>query len=148
MDVSVLDFLLGGLADIDNFDIECEVDPGEGVVGVNNNGIALDFLDFGNAGAVGGLRLEAHTGFQVGIFGELASLGLGDELGIVLPVAIGGGYFGGKFVPAFLALEFFFEAGNDIAMTVKVGEGIASLAGIEHLSFRRSEGVMHGDDAV
>lgn len=128
MRVPVVEFFPGSLADIDNFDIESEVDPGEGVIGIDDDSVSFDFLDFGDACPVWGLCLEAHAGLEVGIFGELAAFCLGNEFRVVFSVAIGGGNFGSQFLALFLSFELLFESGYDISMTVQVGEGVPSLA--------------------
>lgn len=148
MDVAMFHFLGGGFADLNHLDIELQVDAGEGVVGIDGDGIAVDGGDDGDLWAGLRLGLEAHARFEFDIVGELGAGGFDDAFRVVIAVGFGGGDLGGGGGPGGEAFELFFETGDDIAVAVEVGQGIAALGGIKDFSFGIAKGVMHGYDAV
>lgn len=148
VDVAVFLFLGGGFADLNHLDIELEVDAGEGVIGVDGDGIAIDGGDDGDLRAGLRLGLEAHAWFEFDIVGELGAGGFDDAFRVVIAVGFGGGDLGGGSGPGGQAFELFFETGDDIAVAVEVGQRIAAFGGIEDFSLGIAKSVMHGDDAV
>ena len=148
MHVPVVDFVGLGLADGGDFDSELEVDPGQRVVGIDGDVISHDGGDLSHAGTVGGVRLEAHARLQVHALRELGAGRLDDQIGIMFPVGLGGRDLGDQLVPGDLSFQLLFQTGNDIAVTVQVGEGVPAFTGIEDLSLGIGQGVMHRDDVV
>ena len=123
MDVTVINLLLGGLTDINDFDIELEVDPGKGVVGIDGDLVAVDRGDLGDTRAAWGLGLKAHSGFEFDILGKLAAGGINNEVLTPFTVALDSGDIGGEALAGGLALKLFFETGDDVSVSVEVGQG-------------------------
>ncbi len=138
VDMPVAQFLGLGGPDIGDFDVELEVDPGQGVVGIDGNGIALDLGDLGHARTLWGLGLELHARLQVNTFRELGALGLDDQLRIVLAIGFAGRNLCHQLVADDLSFQLFLESGDDIAMPMQVGEGLLALAGVDDFPIGRS----------
>lgn len=148
VDMTVFNFVLGSLSDEDNLDIEGEVNSGEGVVGIDGNIVSINGGDGGDGGAGLGLCLKLHSGDEFGVFGELGPGGLNNEFRIVFTVGLCGGDIGDEGITCGLAFELFFQAADDISVSVEVGEGVPTFAGIDDVTLGIRQFVMHGDDGV
>jgi hypothetical protein len=134
VDVAVLELFGGGVADVLDGDVELEGDAGEGVVGVDGDLVVVHSRDGDDAAAVGGLGGELHAGLDVGDALEAVAGDALDELRVALAVALVGLDGDLDLIAGALAFEGGFEAGDDVAGAVEVGEGLAALGGVEDVA--------------
>ncbi len=148
VDVAVGEFFLGGLADVFDVDVEGEGEAGEGVVGVDGDGFAVDFGDGvdGGVAVVFGAELVSD-----GEGGDALEGVFGDDLDEFI-VAGAVGFFGGDgdfdVVVGGFSFECFFETDDEVAAAVEVGEGLFSDGGVDDVSIGAGEGVIDHDDGI
>lgn len=148
--VTVLEFFIGGVADVADGDVEVEGLAGEGVVGVDGDAVGVHLDDGDDAGLAVGFGAELHAGLGLGDAGALEG-GAGDfldELLLAGAVTFLGGNGDLEVVAGGFAFEVTFEAGDDVGIAVEVGEGLAAFGGIYDLTFVALERVVDGDNLV
>lgn len=149
VDVAVGEFFLGGFADVFDGDVEGERDAGEGVVGVDGDGVAIDLGDGDDGhGALWGLGAELHAGLDVGYALEGGARDGLDEGFVAFAVGVFGGDGDFELVAGGFSFEGFFEAGDEVAGAVEVGEWLLADGGIDDVSIGAGEGVIDGDDGI
>src|SRR5690348_2116104 len=145
VDVAVLEFFGGGVADVYHFDIEVQRLAGQGVVAVHSYVVALHVNDTDHVRAPVGFGAELHAGGDVDVAEAVARHVLDERLiSNAVPVLRGDADvegFAGR-----LAFESALEAGDDAADAVEIGERGLTFGGIQHGAAGVGQGVINRDD--
>src|SRR5690606_18283238 len=140
--VTVRQLLGGGVAHVDHVDVEVQRLAGQRVVAVDRDLAILDLGDGDDLYARRGLGLETHPGLD--LFDALEHFQrhfLGQRL---VPLAVGfrGRYPHRHLFTRLLAFQRLFQAWDDVAGAMEIGERSAALGGIEDTAPIVSEGVV------
>lgn len=149
VDVAVGEFFGRGGTDVADGDVEGQGFSGEGMVGVDGDGVTFDGDDHDVVGPVLAGGLEAHAGFDVGPGGEDGALDLTQAAFVAEAVGFDGRDSNGQLLAGRLAFEGFFEPGNNTAVTVDVGHGLpAFLRAIEGFGAAIADFVVEENNVV
>lgn len=144
----MLELFRFGVADVGYFNIKCQVDTCQRVIGVNSDVVTDDCSNLGHPRSLRGLCLELHAGLQVHSLGELGALCLDNQVGILFTICFRSRDIGHKLVADGLAGKLIFQSGDDVAMPVEIGEGLSSFTRVKNFTAWRSQCVVHGDDVI
>src|SRR5574340_829505 len=146
--VAVLQLLGRGGADVAPGYVEVEGLPGQRVVQVDHDGVALHLADDeGHGLAVLALRGELQPGPRLEASRERLARDLLQAAGVAIPVALGRRHHHLLRGPRLEPLEGGLEARDDLIRAVQVRERVARLGRVHHLPVAEVQRVVDGDDA-
>ena len=148
MGVAMAQFLAARFANFLDGDIEMQRDAGQGMIGVDGDifRIHTHYRDHARPTFTHGLKLHTHLNILIGI--ELRTRKLLHQTLVSGAIGIFRGDHGVDLIARRLAFQRRFQAGNDIACAMDIGEGASAMRTVQLRTLCIGEGVIYGDDLV
>ena len=123
MDVTMSDFFLAGVTDVDDLDLEIQALTGQRVVAVDGDFVAVQIANGDDLHlAVRSGCVELHTYFQLVDAFEHAAAQRADQFGSVFAVGIFRFYGNRQFVTDGFAFQSLFQARNNVTCALQVDQ--------------------------
>ncbi len=146
VDVTVLFFFGGCVADFDDFHLELQRLTGKRVVAVDRDGLIIRFDHSHHSRTVRRLRLELSTDGNVNSVREIGSGNWLDQAWVVFAVAVLRSHFHCQFRTGFLPGQRLFQTRNNVPCPVQIGQRLPSFGRVENLAFFVGQGVINTDN--
>jgi hypothetical protein len=147
-ETAVLDFLVRGLTNVRDLDLEVQGLAGERMVGIDGHLITADRRDGHHLGARLGLGLKAHPGLDVVDAFEHAAWDVLLQPVVALAVGLFRWDADIHIVAGLAALEGFFESGDDVACAMQILQWLALRRSVDDLALGVAQGVIDGNHRV
>jgi hypothetical protein len=148
VDMAVVQFLARGLPNLLDSNVEMQGDAGQRMIGIDDNIIHIHAYhrDHPRTRFIHGLKL--HTDLNVLIGVESRTRELLHQILVSGAIGLFGWNDGVDLITHRLAFERRFQAGNDVADSMDVGEGASAVRGVQFSTLRVGKGVIYGFDLV
>lgn len=149
MDMAVGKLLLRCLPHIGDLHVEMQCDTSQRVVPVqcDDTIVNTDNGEHAHIALFGGTRLELHAGFHV-LSAKTIHRHLVDQGGIQLTITFSSRYYGHHLVSGLASFKLPFQTRHYHLVSLNVGEGIATGAGVQQLTVGIIQRVVKGDNGV
>ncbi len=146
--VTVRFFFIGGVAYRDDFDGEEKILACQRMVAIHGDGGFIDGGDGDGHATLRRLSLELHAWLDVIDTLEGLARDLLHHEVMMFAIAFGGSNFDIEFIAGLFADQGVFQAGDDLADAMQIGQRRMACRAVNNLAVFISEGVMEADHAV
>lgn len=148
MDMAVFNLLAASFADIRDFNLKIEVNPGEGVIAIDAYTFPLNSNNGHEVGTLITPGFKLHSWLHIDVLWKRRPGDVLNHLLIPIPISVLRFNSHRELIANFPANEFRFQPGDEIALAVQVRERRALFRLVNHHTFVIGQGIVNSGNEV